>query len=67
MASVEGRAGSSVEAFLQALEPSGKPVTVQFLREGVPRELRLHRAFWKDYAVSADGPSVLEQWARPRR
>ncbi|SEU34191.1 hypothetical protein [Stigmatella erecta] len=65
--SVEGRAVSSVEAFLQALEPTGKSVTVQLMREGVPRELRLHRAFWKDYAVSADGPSVLGQWARPGR
>ncbi|WP_218158121.1 hypothetical protein [Stigmatella aurantiaca] len=67
MVSVEGRAVSSVEVFLQTLEPTGKPVVVQLLREGVPRELRLHRAFWKDYAVSADGPSVLGPWARPRR
>jgi hypothetical protein len=61
---VEGRTVSSVEAFLQALSPTGAPVEVRLLRGGIPRALRLHRAFQKDYAVNAEDDSVLGRMMR---
>ncbi|MDC0712853.1 hypothetical protein POL68_30610 [Stigmatella sp. ncwal1] len=60
--SVGGRAVSSAEAFLQELDPTGRPVTVQLRRGSELLELRLHRASRKEYEVSASENSVLRRW-----